>query len=776
LYYPSSSWGSVIQNLEEGVVTFNPAMETINANKSALKLLGSDSLADLESIAELIIKPEIKGLVLSGVEVLNVPVRWNVDEKEENYLCSYIPVIPEGGVEVHGLIVLIKPGLVSSVPPVESWLEWGRHYINQVISNLREGVCYLDAQGRIIYANHTFKEMSGGGFEDISGKHVASVLKPTCRPLFLMEAVEKTVKEGSWQGEFEVQTGGGRRVLLATSAKISSEEGKDLGIAIFARDITERKWLENEMQSRNQELSLVYDLLHLTTAYQDLENGLKQLLARILSIVRAEAGVIYVCDRNTYEPQLVTYQGLTYQSARALASGKEGKPLTKKVMQSARGLIINREQGESQSLLSGRRGALLSLAAVPISSMSRDAGVLMVGHKESGHFGDKELRVLLSLASQIGIVFELAGLVDDLQSRLEELGQERDFSRALVDSMPSALALLDNRARVVYTNQRFSELLGYSLKEVENISFNSLIVPGERKRIMGDIMTRERSRGVWADASLVDKWGDTLAVLLTSTPRPFESGGYSGAIVTITDVSEQRAREREAQEIGETAKGLSRELAGARDSRQLLDSRKEAYLSMVHYEVTRPLRNAREEIGNLEKGIADIPSGEVRSRLKRLGRTLRRLERLAGDIQDATGMEKGRLRLRRRELDLCDMTSRVIDDLSVSQGRNISLDLPDKAIIGRADKMRMEQALMCVLDYAAEYSPPGPGVKVTLKRQENQAHWEIENGSEGPSPPAIESNESLSLLICRHIIEAHGGSMRLESSAGRSATCFSVPL
>jgi len=346
----------------------------------------------------------------------------------------------------------------------------------------------------------------------------------------------------------------------------------------------------------------------------------------------------------------------------------------------------------------------------------------------------------------------------------------------LVDSMPSALALLDNRARVVYTNQRFSELLGYSLKEVENISFNSLIVPGERKRIMGDIMTRERSRGVWADASLVDKWGDTLAVLLTSTPRPFESGGYSGAIVTITDVSEQRAREREAQEIGETAKGLSRELAGARDSRQLLDSRKEAYLSMVHYEVTRPLRNAREEIGNLEKGIADIPSGEVRSRLKRLGRTLRRLERLAGDIQDATGMEKGRLRLRRRELDLCDMTSRVIDDLSVSQGRNISLDLPDKAIIGRADKMRMEQALMCVLDYAAEYSPPGPGVKVTLKRQENQAHWEIENGSEGPSPPAIESNESLSLLICRHIIEAHGGSMRLESSAGRSATCFSVPL
>ncbi len=162
MYYPSSSWGSVIQNLEEGIVTFNRALQAINANKSALKLLGSDSLADLESIAELIIKPEIKGLVLSGVEVLNVPVRWNVDEKEENYLCSYIPVIPEGGVEVHGLIVLIKPGLVSSVPPVESWLEWGRHYINQVISNLREGVCYLDAQGRIIYANHTFKEMSGG--------------------------------------------------------------------------------------------------------------------------------------------------------------------------------------------------------------------------------------------------------------------------------------------------------------------------------------------------------------------------------------------------------------------------------------------------------------------------------------------------------------------------------------------------------------------------------------------------------------------------------------
>ena len=216
MHFHSSSWGSVIQNLEEGLVSFNRDMEVINANKAALKLMGLASLEAIEPLIEKIIDPEIRTLVLSGVEVLNVPLRCDLHEEETNCLCSYIPVIPEGGAEVHGMIVLIKPGMVSSVPPVESWLEWGRRYINQVILNLREGVCYLDTKGRIIYANRTFKEMSNSSFEEISGQHIASVLKPTCRPLFLMEAVEKTVKEASWQGEFEVWCAECPRALLAT--------------------------------------------------------------------------------------------------------------------------------------------------------------------------------------------------------------------------------------------------------------------------------------------------------------------------------------------------------------------------------------------------------------------------------------------------------------------------------------------------------------------------------------------------------------------------------
>lgn len=794
MHFPSSYWGSVILNLEEGVASFDRDLKVINANKAALNLLGLASPKGFHGIMGKVIDPEIRKLVFSGVEILNIPLRWSSDANgEKNFLCSFIPVIPEGGIAVQGIIMMIKPGVISSVPPVESWLEWGRQYINQVTLNLREGVCYLDAKGRIIYANRTFEGMSGSVFEDISGKHLASVLKPTSRPLFFMEVIDKTLREGYWQGEFEIHAGEAPRALLATAARVSGDDGKDLGIAIFAHDITERKWLENEMQWRNRELSLIYDLLQLTTAYQDLKDALGQSLARILSIVRAEAGAIYLCDWDTYELQLVAYQGLTYRSARELALGKEGKVLTKKIMESTKGVIISQGKGDAAGhVLSGKRGPLLSLAAVPISSMSRSAGVLMVGHKQSGRFGDQHLLVLLSLASQIGVVFELAGLVEDLRGKLEELAQERDFSRALIDTMPSALVLLDTRGRMGYANQRFTELLGYGLDEVKGVTFNSLIPSGERKRIMSEVMIRERSRGIWLETSLKDKWGDTLPVLITSTPRPFEVGAYRGAIVTITDLSEQRAKEREVEEIEETAKELSQELAGARDTLQKLDARKQAYLSMVHYEVTTPLKNMKQKIADLQKDLGRIDSKEARGRLKWLDREIRRLERLASDIQDVSGIENARLRLRRRELDLGEITSRIIEEMYASGDNPIDLEIRDEPLIGRVDGGRIEQVLMCIIDNSIEFAGPESRVRVGLKRQENEAYWEIEDKGEGMNSeqveslkdlfagkdrPGMEVASGLGLLICNHIIEAHGGNLALESAPGRGTRiCFSIPL
>lgn len=794
MHFSPSVWDAVIHNLEEGVVALDEDLQALEANRAALKLLGLDSLEDFKGKVELLIEPEVRELVLSGVEVLNAPLVWPVPGGDDvNILRSFLPVVEEAEEGIKGVILLLKPGLISSVPPVESWLEWGRGYLNQVTSNLHEAICYLDREGRIVYANHTFEEIAGSPFQDIAGKPLASVLKPVSRPLFLMEVVEKTARKGSWQGEFEIKTASGKRSLLATAAQIRSEEGGNLGMAVLARDITERKRLEEKMKWRNRELSIVYDLLQLTTGYHDMESTLKESLSRILSIMRAEAGAVYLLDWETDDFRLVAYQGLTYRSAKDLASSREGLDLAARIMDASEGMIIDQEAGGGRRYsFSGKRGPLLSIAAVPISSRERKAGVLMVGHIHQGHFDREDLSVLLSLATQVGVVYELTGLLEDLREKLEELGHERDFSRAVVDSMPSALALLDTRGSFDFINRRFTEILGYEPAEIEGQPFTTLLPEGVRKKTLRDIMTTNRSGSVWMDIKLLDKVGDEVPVHLTSTPRPFEGGEYRGVIVTVTDLSRQSAAEMEMIRVEEEAEALSRELAGARDSLERLDFRKQAYLSMVHHEVSAPLRLMKKGLRELDKGIDGMPSQEARTRLEWLRREVNRLEKLSSDIQDVSAVDRGKLRLRRREVDMREVTSRAVDEMALTGRNPVNLSLPNTPVIGLADAARMEQVLVSLLDNAMKFSPVGSEVKVSLSRKKNIAHWEIEDRGSGMEPeqlqnllellagegrPGMELKTGLSLFLCHHIVQAHRGDMRLDSKpGGGTRVSFSIPL
>ncbi len=527
------------KDLEEGVVLLDPALKVVLANRAALQLVGCHTVEELASRLEILLSPQALQLALSGVEVLNAPCPVPGRDGQP-LLCSLLPLSEAGG---EGMLVLVKPGRVFSTPPMESWLMWGRRYLDQVTYELHEGICYLDGKGRLIYANRAFQELCQKEFQEMAGKHIASVLKVSARPFSLMEIVDRTFKEGTWTGELEVESGSGHRHLLLTSALVRGENDKALGVAVLARDITERKQLEIEMQRRNRELSLVFDLIRLAAGYGDLSTTLKKSLARILAITRSEAGGIMVLEREG-EVKVAAYQGLTYKSARDLAGKELANRFYVKMLEEGKAMMI--EPREEGLVVHGMRGELGSLAMAPMVFGRLRNGILIVGHKDPHHFRPQDLQALVSLASQLGIVFELAGLLDELRRNLEELGRERDFSRSLVDSMPSALVLLDERGKVSYVNRRFTELLGYSFEEVKGRHLGFLFPKGRRRKAMRTVMTRQRGERIREEIVVVDARGGERTVILTSTPRPYEAGEYRGVIVTITEKDEPSRKKREA--------------------------------------------------------------------------------------------------------------------------------------------------------------------------------------------------------------------------------------
>jgi signal transduction histidine kinase len=106
-----------------------------------------------------------------------------------------------------------------------------------------------------------------------------------------------------------------------------------------------------------------------------------------------------------------------------------------------------------------------------------------------------------------------------------------------------------------------------------------------------------------------------------------------------------------------------------------------------------------------------------------------------------------------------------------------------------ADPLRIERILYNLLDNAAKYSPTGSQIKVSVNAEPERLVIGVSDHGEGLSPSEqgrifgpfqrLEDNRpdqtrgaGLGLMVCRRLVEAHGGEIWVESKKGRGSTFF----
>lgn len=129
----------------------------------------------------------------------------------------------------------------------------------------------------------------------------------------------------------------------------------------------------------------------------------------------------------------------------------------------------------------------------------------------------------------------------------------------------------------------------------------------------------------------------------------------------------------------------------------------------------------------------------------------------------------------------------------VAEGRDIAIDLDEEPLPPvRIDRIKITEARHNLIGNAVQYSPPGSSVEVRVRCVEEFAVVEIED--HGPGIPAEEIPElftpfkrlstaklgrrhsvGLGLAITRRLIEAHGGTITIDSAVGEGTT-FTVRL
>jgi signal transduction histidine kinase len=216
------------------------------------------------------------------------------------------------------------------------------------------------------------------------------------------------------------------------------------------------------------------------------------------------------------------------------------------------------------------------------------------------------------------------------------------------------------------------------------------------------------------------------------------------------------------------------------------------FLAGVSHDLRNPLAALRMSVKYLEPG-RPLPSEEkVRGTMAMVDRQVARLERMVGDFLDASLIEGGRLHLLKERSDVRDFAREVVQLYhACSFSHPLELSVPSSPVPVDCDGQRVAQVLNNLVSNAIKYSPNGGVVTVSVEQKGGEAVISVSDRGIGIAPTELEqvfepfrrtgaSRETIpgvgmGLSVSRHIVDAHGGRITVQSEVGVGST-FQVRL
>jgi two-component system sensor histidine kinase BaeS len=173
-----------------------------------------------------------------------------------------------------------------------------------------------------------------------------------------------------------------------------------------------------------------------------------------------------------------------------------------------------------------------------------------------------------------------------------------------------------------------------------------------------------------------------------------------------------------------------------------------------------------------------------------------RLQRLVRDLQELSRVEAGAYELDRRPTDPADLIRAVVDRLGrqfEDKGVALETDLPGDLPPVLADEDRVGQVLLNLVGNALQYTPEGGQVRITARREGDAVAIAVRDTGIGIPPEHLPNlftrfyrvdksrsraggGSGIGLTIARHLVEAHGGTIRAESAGSGLGSVFTFTL
>jgi two-component system phosphate regulon sensor histidine kinase PhoR len=349
-----------------------------------------------------------------------------------------------------------------------------------------------------------------------------------------------------------------------------------------------------------------------------------------------------------------------------------------------------------------------------------------------------------------------------LDRTIRTLTEERNLSSAILGSMVEGVAVVNGAERLVFANPGFASILGLDVPPVSGSSLLEVVRQTELIEAVRRVLAGEpRVEAEIATGTLRQHY-------FAATVASVRAGETSGAVIVLHDITELRKLERIRRD----------------------------FVANVSHEFRTPLTAIQGFAETLIGGAIDDPQNRGRF----LGIILehsRRLARLTEDLLKLSQMDAERLELEIRPVSVSQLIESCYETSqrrAIEKELSLSLNVPSQLPEVAADNRRIQEVLQNLLDNAIQYTLPDGKIVLSAELRNDEVVFTVADTGIGipqaDQPRIFErfyrvdvarSREAggtgLGLSIAKHLVEAHGGRIWVESEVGvGSKFHFSIPV
>jgi two-component system, OmpR family, phosphate regulon sensor histidine kinase PhoR len=354
---------------------------------------------------------------------------------------------------------------------------------------------------------------------------------------------------------------------------------------------------------------------------------------------------------------------------------------------------------------------------------------------------------------------DLAATLNETAAHLDvtirTLTGERNQSAAILRSMAEGVAVIASSQRLVFCNEAFCRALeiegsAWSGRPIAEVIRQSDMLQAIRKALAGSETVRHE---------LVVGTVKTRSFAVTAAPVRADEGAATGAVLVLHDITELRRLERARRD----------------------------FVANISHEFKTPLTAIQGFAETLLAGVAE-PENQTRF-LEIIRSNAVRLGRLTDDLLRLSQIEAGKMPLEMHPVNVCEAIQPCVETMRVNAAaKKLTIETqcaPGLPMIS-GDVNALHEILQNLLENAVRYTPEGGRILVKAEVSGSSVAMSVTDTGIGIPKASQEriferfyrvdaarsrevGGTGLGLAITKHLVEAHGGRIEVESEIGRGS-------